>query len=179
MRTTLLELFQLQNDEGPCLDAFSTKEPVISVDLRADKSRWPIFAPEAVDAGFRSVHAIPLRLRETVIGALNLFGDHVGGMPEADLRIATALADAVSIAILQSEIRAATCVHSPAIPAAISPPWRSTWCQEHLRLTRFRQARRFRPLLSIRIKAARAPSHLGPHHRSESGKPSLVDRLSL
>ncbi len=111
-RTRLLELFQLQNDEGPCLDAFSTKEPVISVDLRADKSRWPIFAPEAVDAGFRSVHAIPLRLRETVIGALNLFGDHVGGMPEANLRIATALANAVSIAILQnqtilqSEIRA-------------------------------------------------------------------------
>lgn len=111
-RARLLELFQLQNDEGPCLDAFSTKEPVISVDLSEAKSRWPIFAPEAVDAGFHSVYAIPLRLRATVIGALNLFGDHVGEMPEADLRIAKALADAVSIAIIQnqtireSEIRA-------------------------------------------------------------------------
>lgn len=111
-RARLLELFQLQNDEGPCLDAFSTKEPVISVDLREAKGRWPVFAPEAVDAGFRSVYAIPLRLRSTVIGALNLFGDQAGEMPEADLRIAKALADAVSLAIIQnqtfreSEIRA-------------------------------------------------------------------------
>lgn len=111
-RARLLELFQLQNDEGPCLDAFSGKEVVIETDLRSAKSRWPTFAPEAVDAGFRSVHAIPLRLRDAVIGALNLFGDHAGGMPESDLRIANALADAASISIIQnqtfqeSEIRA-------------------------------------------------------------------------
>lgn len=102
-RARLLELFQLQNDEGPCLDAFSGRELVIEVDLRQAKDRWPVFAPEAVDAGFRSVYAIPLRLRATVIGALNLFGDHVGEMPEADLRIAKALADAVSIAIIQNQ----------------------------------------------------------------------------
>lgn len=111
-RARLLELFQLQNDEGPCLDAFSRNEQVTEVDLRTAESRWPVFAPEAVDAGFRSVHAIPLRLRATVIGALNLFDDHVGDMPEADLRMARAFADVVSIAILQnqaireSEIRA-------------------------------------------------------------------------
>lgn len=111
-RARLLELFQLQNDEGPCLDAFSGKEVVTEIDLRNAKSRWPIFAPEAVDAGFRSVYAIPLRLRATVIGALNLFGDRVGEMPEANLKVAKALADVVSLAIIQnqtireSEIRA-------------------------------------------------------------------------
>jgi transcriptional regulator with GAF, ATPase, and Fis domain len=102
-RARLLELFQLQNDEGPCLDAFSGREAVTEVDLRQAKGRWPIFAPEAVDAGFRSVHAIPLRLRTTVIGALNLFGDRVGAMPEADLTVARALADVVSIAIIQNQ----------------------------------------------------------------------------
>lgn len=102
-RARLLELFQLQNDEGPCLDAFASKEPVTDFDLRKAKSRWPIFAPEAVEAGFLTVYAIPLRLRATVIGALNLFGDQVGERPDADLRIARALADVVSIAIIQNQ----------------------------------------------------------------------------
>lgn len=117
-RARLLELFQLQNDEGPCLDAFTSREMVICVDVREAEDRWPTFAPEADDSGFRSVHAILLRLKTTVIGALNLFGDHVGEMPEADLRIARALADAVSIAIIQnesireSEVRAAQLQHA-------------------------------------------------------------------
>lgn len=102
-RARLLELFQLQNDEGPCLDAFAGKEPVVEFNLRTAKARWPIFAPEAVDAGFRSVYAVPLRLRSTVIGALNLFGDQAGEIPSADLRIARALADVVSIAIIQNQ----------------------------------------------------------------------------
>jgi GAF domain-containing protein len=102
-RARLLELFQLQNDEGPCLDAFSTREPVLEKDLRRASDRWPVFAPEAVDAGFMSVYAIPLRLRSTAIGALNLFGGHPGQVADANLRLARALADVVSIAIIQNQ----------------------------------------------------------------------------
>ena len=69
----VLELFELQAQEGPCLDCYRTGEPVVNQDLAAANGRWPRFAPEALAAGFRSVHALPMRLRGTVIGALNLF----------------------------------------------------------------------------------------------------------
>jgi transcriptional regulator with GAF, ATPase, and Fis domain len=97
----LLELFQLQNQEGPCLDAFRTARPVINADLRAAGGRWPRFAPRATAAGFRSVHAFPLRLRSDVIGALNLFGTDVGALDAADVQIVQAVADVATIALLQ------------------------------------------------------------------------------
>lgn len=102
-RTRLLELFQLQNDQGPCLDAYASGDPVFHTDLREADDRWPRFAPEARTAGFLSVHAFPLRLRSKVIGALNLFDVKTGGMADADVHLARALADVASIAILQDQ----------------------------------------------------------------------------
>jgi GAF domain-containing protein len=99
--TALLELFQVQNHEGPCLDAFRTAAPVINADLRAATARWPRFAPRATSAGFRSVHAFPLRLRSEVIGALNVFGAHTGGLDDSDVPIVQALADVAAIGLLQ------------------------------------------------------------------------------
>lgn len=97
----MLELLQLQNSEGPCLDCYSTGEPVVNADLREAGSRWPIFAPVASQAGFRSVHAFPLRLRTEIIGALNLFGRQDSEFREHDVRIVQALADVATIAIIQ------------------------------------------------------------------------------
>src|SRR5688572_26213345 len=99
----LLELFQLQNDEGACLDAHATGVPVVAIDLNAARGRWPRFAPESLNAGFQSVYALPLRLRSSVIGALNMFRADPGAMPDEDVRIAQALADVASIAILQDQ----------------------------------------------------------------------------
>jgi GAF domain-containing protein len=98
----LLELFQLQTSEGPCLEAYRSGRPVINVDLAAATSRWPRFAPQATATGFQSVHAFPLRLRNQVIGALNVFGDAEGGnFDGADVPIVQALADVAAIALLQ------------------------------------------------------------------------------
>jgi GAF domain-containing protein len=100
--TKLLELFQVQNHEGPCLDAFRTATPIINADLTAAGSRWPRFAPRAAAAGFRSVHAFPLRLRSEVIGALNVFGGQPGStLDDADVPIVQALADVAAIGLLQ------------------------------------------------------------------------------
>src|ERR1700722_8283489 len=70
----LVELFQIQEDQGPCLDCCRTGHPVSAVNLAGQVQRWPRFAAAATQAGFGSVHALPMRLRDQVIGALNLFG---------------------------------------------------------------------------------------------------------
>lgn len=100
-RTELLELFQVQSHEGPCQDCFREAVPVVNADLRDAVDRWPQFAPRAVAAGFRSVHAFPMRLRQDVIGALNLFGTDVGRMEVEDVRTVQALADVATIGLLQ------------------------------------------------------------------------------
>ncbi|MCU1685249.1 MAG: transcriptional regulator [Amycolatopsis sp.] len=100
-QTRLLELFQLDTDEGPCVECFTTGTPVLVADIAAQAERWPRFADKAADHGFVSVHALPMRLRKQTIGALNLFGHKTGELSDDDLRLAQALADTATIGILQ------------------------------------------------------------------------------
>jgi GAF domain-containing protein len=97
------ELFQIQNDEGPCLDCYRTGQAVIVSNIgdAAAAARWPRFAAAAQEMGFAAVHAIPMRLRDQVIGTLNLFRTAPNGMPPAVARAATALVDIATIGILQ------------------------------------------------------------------------------
>ena len=73
-----LELFQLQADQGPCLDCYATGQPISVADMQTEAARWPRFAAAATEAGFASVHAVPMRAASTVLGALGLFGTAVG-----------------------------------------------------------------------------------------------------
>jgi GAF domain-containing protein len=98
----MVELFQLQTQEGPCLEAFDAGHSVINVNLAEAAPRWPRFAPRATAAGFQSVHAFPLRLRNQVIGAMNVFGDIKGAeLAGADVPVMQALADVAAIGLLQ------------------------------------------------------------------------------
>jgi transcriptional regulator with GAF, ATPase, and Fis domain len=101
-QTRLLELFQLQNDEGPCRDCFHSGEPVAAADLPAMAQRWPLFVAEAGRTGFAAVHALPMRLRTEVIGALNLFSEQAQELSEPTLRMGQALADVATIGLLQA-----------------------------------------------------------------------------
>lgn len=99
-RTRLLELFQLETDQGPCLDCFRTGQPVSAANV-SDAGRWPRFTAAAAEVGFASVHALPMRLRTDVIGALNLFNVAAGELAPDTLRIGQALADVATIGLLQ------------------------------------------------------------------------------
>ena len=96
-----LELFQLQHAAGPCLDCFRTGEPVTVADMSGADSRWPAFAASAREAGIRSVHAFPMRLRDRVIGALNVFDEDPMPFRPEDIKVVQALADVATIAIIQ------------------------------------------------------------------------------
>ena len=100
-RMHLIELFELQHDEGPCLDAYRTGVPVHTSLTDGALKRWPRLAPHARDVGFESVSALPMRLRTDVIGALNLFSATPGPLSPEDQQVAQALADIATIGILQ------------------------------------------------------------------------------
>lgn len=104
--TRELELFQVQRAEGPCLDCFHTGTAVNVPDLREQTARWPVFAPQALEVGFVSVHAVPMRLRDNVLGALNLFKAAAGSLRDADLALAQALAHVASVALIQDRASA-------------------------------------------------------------------------
>ncbi|MDQ6909375.1 MAG: SpoIIE family protein phosphatase [Actinomycetota bacterium] len=96
----LLELFELQSSEGPCPDCYRTGVPIVNHRLDPSGGPWPRFGPRALEAGFRSVHALPMRLRDVTIGALNLFRTDEGALNDADVLAAQALADVATIAVL-------------------------------------------------------------------------------
>jgi transcriptional regulator with GAF, ATPase, and Fis domain len=97
----LVEVMQLSADAGPCIECFHTARIVSLPDIREAPDEWGEFRDAAREQGFLSVCAIPLRLRETTIGALNLFTDTAGELDEGDVRAAQALADVATIGILQ------------------------------------------------------------------------------
>jgi len=100
-RSRLLELLEIQNDEGPCLDCYRSGQPILVGDLSGQHGRWPAFTQEAGRVGFAAVYALPMRLREETIGALNLFHRQPDAISDAGLRLAQALADVATIGILQ------------------------------------------------------------------------------
>jgi len=98
--TKLLELLQLQSNAGPCLVAYRTGQPVLVEDLNLEPERWPAFAKQAAEYRYRSVSALPLRLRDERVGALNLFRTEVGAMSPTDIAVGQALADVATVGIL-------------------------------------------------------------------------------
>jgi GAF domain-containing protein len=96
----LLELFQIQNDQGPCLDSYRTGQVVVNARLDL-QSPWPEFASASLRSGFQSVCAVPLRLKDLTIGCLNMFSDKSLPLSDAEIALAQALADVATIAIVQ------------------------------------------------------------------------------
>jgi transcriptional regulator with GAF, ATPase, and Fis domain len=100
-RSSFLGLLQLDAGEGPCVECFATGRPVSVRDHAEMERRWPTFAAAAAESGYASVHAIPMRLRDTTLGSLNLFRESEGALNRDDALAAQALTDVATISILQ------------------------------------------------------------------------------
>lgn len=105
-RADLVEVMQLAAGAGPCVDCFTTGSAVSVPDIQASTEEWPDFRAAALEQGFLSVHATPMRLRGEIIGTMNLFGTSVGTLNRRDAAVAQALADVATIGILQERIAA-------------------------------------------------------------------------
>ena len=99
-RMRLLELFELQGAQGPCLDAFSTGQPV-QAGAADSRLRWPDFARRASDSGFQVMCAVPLRVRADVIGAMNLFRGTDAPFTAEEMDIAQAMAHMAATGLVQ------------------------------------------------------------------------------
>ena len=168
--TRELELFQLQADEGPCVDCYFTGQPVSVADLQAEADRWPRFVPAAIDAGFASVHAVPMRAAGTVLGALGLFGTRPGALSDADLLVAQTLAHVASVAILQEH---------PLTPATVMPQLRNALTSRIL----VEQAKGFlRETLDVSVEQAfqllRGYARTNGEHLTDVARRLMTDRQS-
>lgn len=115
-----LELFQLQRDQGPCLDCYHSGAAVLVDDLAAVTDRWPQFAAAARAVGFVAVHAVPMRLRQSVLGTLGLFSSRPGAMTESDLSLAQALAHVASIALVTEKAASDQAIINGQLKAALT-----------------------------------------------------------
>ena len=100
-RMKVTELLEVQFEDGPCFECSRTGLPVLNQQLAFADGRWPRFAPMARESGFQTVHAVPLRLRDEVIGAMNVFDTSLHEMTLTESNLLRAFADAATIGILQ------------------------------------------------------------------------------
>jgi transcriptional regulator with GAF, ATPase, and Fis domain len=100
-RSELLELLTIQSKDGPCIECVRGGQMVSSPDLARESTRWPVFAEAARAGGFRTAHALPLRLRRQIVGALTLLGHSPGEIDDDSIRLGQALADVATIGIIQ------------------------------------------------------------------------------
>jgi transcriptional regulator with GAF, ATPase, and Fis domain len=171
-----LELFQVQNHEGPCLDAFRTGRPVVNADLQEANDRWPRFAPRAAAAGFRSVHAIPLRLRIEVIGAMGVFGTDVGRLDVADVQMTQALAHIATIGLLQEQVSG----RSEAIAEQLQTVLNSRASIEQAKgaIAEFRKVSVDEAFLLLQAKARRTQRRLSEVAKAILAEPSALAELA-
>jgi GAF domain/ANTAR domain len=165
-----LELFQLQADEGPCVECYATGEPVSIADLQAAADRWPRFVPAALDAGFASVHAVPMRAAGIVLGAVGLFGIRPGELNEADRLVAQTLAHVACVAILQEQ--------APT-PVSVMPQLRSALVSRVV----IEQAKGFlRESLNVPVEDAfrllRAHAHANGQHLTDVARRLMSDQTA-
>jgi hypothetical protein len=165
-----LELFQLQADEGPCVDCYGTGQPVSVADVKEALQRWPRFVPAAVGAGFASVHAVPMRAAGIVLGALGLFGTRSGELNEADLLVGQTLTHIACVAILQER---------PPTPSSVMPQLRSALTSRVI----VEQAKGFlREMLGVSVDDAfhllRTYARDSGEHLTDVARKLMTDRYS-
>ncbi len=91
--------------EGPGIDAFTGRRPVLVPDL-SDRAlhRWPVYGAAARAAGVRAVFAFPLQVGAARLGVMDVLRIRAGPLTESELNVALVFAD-VTVETLLSRQR--------------------------------------------------------------------------
>lgn len=101
-----IEELQFTVGEGPCIDAFSSRQPVLSPDLEEDSVlRWPGYGPAARAEGVRAVFAFPMQVGAVRLGAVDVYRDEVGGLAREAVLRALIFADIALRTLLDAQLR--------------------------------------------------------------------------
>jgi hypothetical protein len=103
LATERLEELQLTLGEGPCVDAYASRRPVLIPDLTSAMARWPVYAPAVHAAGVRAVFAFPLQIGAARLGMLDVFRTETGMLT----------ADQLTLALTFAEVAVATLLDGP------------------------------------------------------------------
>jgi hypothetical protein len=91
-RAHRMEELQFTLGEGPCLDAYKSRRPVLVADVAIHEA-WPAFARAATEAGLGAIFAFPLSAYETSIGAFNFYRNQPGTLEDDDVAAAASFAE--------------------------------------------------------------------------------------
>lgn len=101
--SSTVEELQFVLGEGPCIDAYASRSPVLVPDLAlAAATTWPAYAPAAHGHGVRAVFAFPLQVGAARLGVLDVYCDTTGSMSPGTLSRALTFADLVMQGLLHA-----------------------------------------------------------------------------
>jgi hypothetical protein len=90
--------------EGPCIDAFGARRPVLVADLTSHAmDRWPLYAPAVHQDGLRAVFAFPLQVGAARLGVMDVFRERAGPLTEYQLVTAFRVADIIVETLLDRQ----------------------------------------------------------------------------
>lgn len=102
-----IEELQFTFGEGPCVDAYSSRRPVLIADLDdAAMRRWPVYTPAVHRAGIRAVFAFPLQVGAARLGVLDVFRSHAGPLSRDELGRAFTFTERAVTTLLDGQDRA-------------------------------------------------------------------------
>lgn len=99
-----IDELQFTLGEGPCMDAFASRRPVLEPDLAVGGAvRWPIYAPAVCREGVHAAFAFPLQVGASRLGVLDLYREHPGTLSADELADALTFADVATTMLLDGQ----------------------------------------------------------------------------
>ncbi len=93
--------------DGPGIEAFTLRRPVLVSDLTRERRRWPAFVDAAVGVGISAVYCFPLQIGGVSLGVLDLYSDRGRALDDGEVDLALAYTHLAALTLLGDQALAA------------------------------------------------------------------------